>query len=225
MRFLLLDDEKISRFTLRQVVQTIPGAVVDEAEHAAQARERLAALTAPAVCIFDVRLPGESGLDLLAWVRAQPRYQAFPVLLYTGYEDEDMRQRAATLHVEGYLPKPPDQGSAQRISSAAVRLADDLLPGPHALAKRLGVSLARLGSYLDALEKQVIELSKTTNDAGSQAALAKCSQVAKALGSAYLGKTLARWQSSAVQDRQEWIAAAMLALGGMRAVLDEASGS
>lgn len=222
MRFLLLDDEKVSRFTLRQVVQTIPGAIIVEAEHAAQARERLAELTAPAVCIFDVRLPGESGLDLLAWVRSQPRYEKFPVLLYTGNDDADTRQRASNLRVEGYLPKPPDQGSAERVTAVAMRLGEQLLPDPRALAQRLGTSPARLVSYIDALEKQLTDIGRIDAAAG-QAQLAKCSQVAKALGAAYLMQVLQQLQSATDDARQEWLAAAVLALGGMRDRLDDAS--
>ena len=223
MRFLLLDDEKVSRFTLRQVVQTIPGATIDEAEHAVQARERLAQLTVPAVCIFDVRLPGESGLDLLAWLRCQPRYQAFPVLLYTGNDDADTRQRAASLRVEAYLTKPPGQGSAERIAAVAVRLAEDLLPDPRALAQRLGTSPARLASYIDALEKQIAELGKVADGTDRQTVLAKCTQVAKALGSRYLLQVLQQLQTVAPDCRAEWMAAGRLALGGMRARLDDAA--
>jgi DNA-binding NarL/FixJ family response regulator len=221
MRFLLLDDEKVSRFTLRQVVQTIPGATIDEAEHAAQARERLASLTAPAVCIFDVRLPDESGLDLLAWVRGQPRYQAFPVLLYTGNDDADTRQRAASLRVEGYLSKPPDQGSAQRVAAVATQLSEDLLPDPRALALRLGTSPARLASYIDALEKQIAELGQMPDGPARQAVLAKCIQVGKALGSRYLLQVLQNLQTVAPGRGAEWMAAAALALGGMRARLKD----
>lgn len=216
MRFLLLDDEKVSRFTLRQLVQTIPGATILEAEHADQARERLAQLTAPAVCIFDVRLPGESGLDLLAWLRQQPRYLAWPVLLFTGNEDADTRQRAASLQVESYLPKPPDQKSIERVSAAATRLAQDLLPDPQALAQRLGTSPGHLVRYVDALEKQISDLSSAPSEAGWETQLARCAQVAKALGSIHLTQVLQRLQSAAIDARQEWQAAAMLVLAGMR---------
>lgn len=216
MHFLLLDDERVSRFTLKQLVQSIPGALIHEAADANQAREQLAKLTAPAVCLFDVRLPGESGLELLAWLRTQPSFQSWPVLLCTGNEDNDTRQQAAKLRAEGYLPKPPDQESLQRITSAANRLAEDLLPDPRNLAQRLGASPSRLVSYVDALDNQVAELSKAGNEPAWQAQLGKCMQVGKALGSRYLVATLQQLQTVPAANRPEWLSATKLALGGMR---------
>ena len=223
MRFLLLDDEKVSRFMLRQLVHTIPGAIIYEAENAARARDRLAELTAPAVCIFDVRLPGESGLDLLWWLRGQPRYQAFPVLLFTGNDDEETRRRATSLRVEGYLPKPPDKDSAERVIGVATRLAEDILPDPISLAQRLDTSPSRLLNYVDALGKQLIELGKTSDESVWQNQVSRCSQVANALGSRYLLQILQRLQHAEADDRNDWLSAAALAVGGMRARLSGAS--
>jgi CheY-like chemotaxis protein len=222
MHFLLLDDEKVSRFTLRQLTQSLPGSDIHEAADAAQARAQLAQLPAPAVCVFDVRLPGESGLDLLAWLRAQPRYQALPVLLFTGNEDDDTRQRAASLHVDGYLPKPPDQDSAARISVIAERLAGDLLPEPRALAQKLGTSPGHLVKYLDALEQQIADLGKTDDEPQWQTLYARCLQVGKALGGRYLVQALQQLHGASRDSRSEWLAAAQLALGGMRERLQTA---
>lgn len=216
MRFLLLDDEKVSRFTLRQMVQSIPGATIHEAGDAVQAREQLALLPAPAVCIFDVRMPGENGLDLLAWVRTQPRYMAWPVLLFTGNEDDATRQQAAKLGVDGYLPKPPEPGSAAQVSALASRFAEDLLPEPRALAQRLGTSTGHLMSYLDALEKQITELGKAADDASRHTIHARCLQVGKALGSRHLVQALQQWQDAAAAIRPEWLRATELVVEGMR---------
>jgi CheY-like chemotaxis protein len=216
MRFLLLDDERVSRFTLRQIVQTVPGALIHEAENAMQAREHLAQLPAPAVCLFDVRMPGENGLELLAWVRTQPRYLAWPVLLFTGNEDDETRNQAAALQVDGYLPKPPDQDSANQVCDVATRFAEDLLPEPTFLAQRLGTGSGRLASYVQALDQQLSVLENPQNEAEWQGTLGKCIQVGKALGSAYLVNMLQRLGNAANEDRFEWLAASRLAVGGMR---------
>jgi CheY-like chemotaxis protein len=220
MRFLLLDDEKVSRFTLSQTVRSIPGAMIEEAENANQARECLGKLSAPVVCIFDVRLPGESGLDLLGWLRQQPRYLAWPVLLFTGNEDSHTREQAANLRVEGYLPKPPDEHSAPKIMAVATRLAEDLLPDPRVLAQRLGTSPGHLMNYVSALEKLIAELAQITSESARQTQLARCNKVATALGGRYLLQALQQLQSVAVNERPEWQAATGLALGGMRERID-----
>jgi CheY-like chemotaxis protein len=216
MRFLLLDDEKVSRFTLSQTVQSIPRAIIEEAENAGQARQCLERLSAPVVCIFDVRLPGESGLELLAWLRKQPRYLAWPVMLFTGNEDSNTREQAAHFRVDGFLPKPPDRQSVGKVAVVAARLAEDLLPEPKNLAQRLGTSHGHLMSYVNALEKKITELTQTASESAWQTELARCRQVATALGSRYLLQTLQKLQSVALDERSEWQAATVLVLGGMR---------
>ena len=216
MRFLLLDDEKVSRYSLWQLLQTIPSAMIYEAEDAAQARKVLAKLSAPAVCLFDVRLPGESGLELLAWLRQQPRYFGWPAFLVTGNDDADTRTKAAQLRVEGFLAKPPDQHSVERILSISTRFSGDLLPDPLELARRLGTAPGRLGSYVDALQKQINELSKVSEEAAWRAQLSRCVEVSKALGSRYLLQVLRMLETATPAARAEWLAAATFALGGMR---------
>ncbi len=223
MHFLLLDDEKVSRYTLRQLTQSLVGAEIHEAANAAQARAQLAALPAPAVCIFDVRLPGESGLELLAWMRNQPRYHAFPIALFTGNDDATTRQQAELLRVDGYLAKPPDQHSAECVATIATRLAEDLLPEPRALAAKLGTSLAHLAKYLDALEQQMIALAQVVNEPEWQTLIVRSLQVGKALGSRYLVQALQQLQTAPDGDRGEWLAAAQLAVGGMRERLHSAN--
>ena len=61
-----------------------------------------------AAFVLDVQLRGgESGLDVLAWLRSQPRYQSVPVLMLTGLiltDDEQATIRTRGAHVF-YKPK------------------------------------------------------------------------------------------------------------------------
>jgi DNA-binding response OmpR family regulator len=63
----------------------------------------LAESTQLAAFILDVQLRGgESGLDILTWLRTQPRYQSVPVLMLTGLilsDDEHATVRRHTAHV------------------------------------------------------------------------------------------------------------------------------
>lgn len=62
----------------------------------------------PEVLLLDLRLPGQSGWDLLAALRAKPRFRTLPVLIVSGADD--LVQRARTLNDPwvDYLPKPVD---------------------------------------------------------------------------------------------------------------------
>lgn len=60
----------------------------------------------PVLAVLDVRMPGRSGLDVLRWVREQPRLVSLPVILLTGAADKDDVSEAHQLGVGSYLVKP-----------------------------------------------------------------------------------------------------------------------
>ena len=84
------------------------------------AREALAALDdeTPQVVVSDIRMPGESGLELLQ--KAKERYANLPVIIMTAYSD---LESAVTAFQEGayeYLPKPFDVDHAVDLIRRAV---------------------------------------------------------------------------------------------------------
>jgi two-component system nitrogen regulation response regulator GlnG len=74
----------------------------------ANAREALAALEyeAPQVLVSDIRMPGESGLDLLAAVKA--RHPGLPVIIITAFSDLDSAVASFQGGAFDYLAKPFD---------------------------------------------------------------------------------------------------------------------
>lgn len=60
----------------------------------------------PVFTLLDVHLPGRSGLDVLAWIRAQPRLHAMPVIMLTASEEDHDIDRAYELGANSYLTKP-----------------------------------------------------------------------------------------------------------------------
>lgn len=60
----------------------------------------------PTVVILDLHLPGLHGLEVLAWIRAQPRFAELPVLIFTASIDPKQRSKAEALGATGYLEKP-----------------------------------------------------------------------------------------------------------------------
>src|SRR5579859_3222402 len=74
----------------------------------AQASEALDALAGgvPQVLVSDIRMPGESGLDLLQ--NLKQRYPNLPVIIMTAYSDLESAVAAFQGGAFEYLPKPFD---------------------------------------------------------------------------------------------------------------------
>jgi two-component system, response regulator len=62
----------------------------------------------PALILLDVKLPGMSGLDVLAAVRAHDAISAVPVVMLTTSNEERDRFSAYDRHANSYVRKPVD---------------------------------------------------------------------------------------------------------------------
>lgn len=60
----------------------------------------------PDLVILDLMLPGASGLDILAALRADPRGQGLPVLMLTAKGQERDRDAAERAGVSAFMAKP-----------------------------------------------------------------------------------------------------------------------
>lgn len=118
LRLLIVDDEAFARLRLRALSDEIvePACtVVGEAEHAAQALQRLA--QAPAdVVLLDIGLPGENGLQLAARFAAAPGAPA--VVFVTAHAEHALA--AFELDAVDYLTKPVRR---ERLQAALQRVA------------------------------------------------------------------------------------------------------
>src|SRR5687768_5925968 len=84
------------------------------------AREALAALDneTPQVVVSDIRMPGESGLELLQ--KAKARHANLPVIIMTAYSDLDSAVTAFQGGAYEYLPKPFDVDQAVELIRRAI---------------------------------------------------------------------------------------------------------
>ena len=100
----IVDDDQSIRFVLERALGREGFAV----RSFASAREALAALAGdePQVLVSDIRMPGGSGLELLAEVKR--RLPALPVIVMTAYSDLDSAVSAFQGGAFEYLPKPFD---------------------------------------------------------------------------------------------------------------------
>jgi two-component system nitrogen regulation response regulator GlnG len=100
----VVDDDHSIRFVLEKALarEGLP------VRSFSNARDMLAALDddVPQVLVSDIRMPGGSGLELLAKVKA--RLPALPVIIMTAYSDLDSAVSAFQGGAFEYLPKPFD---------------------------------------------------------------------------------------------------------------------
>ena len=65
----------------------------------------------PSIVLMDAALPGLSGWDAIAELKANPRTRHIPVLMLTGHVLGDARKRALAAGADGFIAKPclPDE--------------------------------------------------------------------------------------------------------------------
>jgi CheY-like chemotaxis protein len=62
--------------------------------------------TCPAVVLLDLKMPRMDGLEVLASLRADPRFKTLPIVMITSSAEEQDMVRSYNLGVNGYVVKP-----------------------------------------------------------------------------------------------------------------------
>ncbi len=112
----IADDDQSIRFVLERALSR-EGFTVRSFSHP---RDVLAALEAeqPQVLVSDIRMPGGTGIDLLAQVKA--KFPGLPVIIMTAFSDLDSAVSAFQSGAFEYLPKPFDVPKAVELIRRAV---------------------------------------------------------------------------------------------------------
>lgn len=107
-KVLLVDDEKGIREGLRTLIPW-EECGFEVAGTAANGREALElhAQHAPQLMLVDIRMPGMTGLELIAALREKD--ETMHILILSGYADFDYAKQAMSKRVDGYLLKPVDE--------------------------------------------------------------------------------------------------------------------
>jgi two-component system invasion response regulator UvrY len=136
MKVLIVDDHKIVRNGLRQVIaEHYPGTTFGEAGTSQEALELLHRQEWD-LALLDVNIPGRSGLEVLEEVKRL--WPETPVLVISAYPEDEFAMRALKLRAAGYLTK----GQAADELGAAIKKA--LAGGRYvtnSLAERLAAAL------------------------------------------------------------------------------------
>ena len=112
----IVDDDKSIRWVLEKALarENIPCRLF------ASAREAIDALgsDAPQVLVSDIRMPGASGLELLAVIK--DKHPGLPVIIMTAYSDLESAVAAFQGGAFEYLPKPFDVDNAIELMRRAI---------------------------------------------------------------------------------------------------------
>jgi CheY-like chemotaxis protein len=60
----------------------------------------------PWIVLLDLKMPRKSGLEVLEWLRRQPRLRRLPVIIFTSSREKSDIARAYELGANSYLVKP-----------------------------------------------------------------------------------------------------------------------
>ncbi|WHZ24651.1 MAG: Two-component transcriptional response regulator, LuxR family [Nitrospira sp.] len=117
-RVLVVDDEAPIRNLLRKML-THAGYDVEEAEDGGKAVEVLNSGDNPLMVdavICDIRMPRINGMEAIAYFRTQ--YPSLPVIVLTGYHDEQLANSLLKQGVVEHLEKPAER---ERILSSVAQ--------------------------------------------------------------------------------------------------------
>jgi CheY-like chemotaxis protein len=82
-------------------------------------------LPTPDLVILDLNLPKVNGFEVLAYIRADPKYRSIPVMVMTGSSNRDDEEKARGMGVIDYCIKP---GTADEMATTMVCLKKCLEP-------------------------------------------------------------------------------------------------
>jgi len=108
IRIIVVDDHPIVRQGIRSLLSNYPEfEIVGEADHGAAAIEQIRRL-APDITLLDIRMPGESGLEVLKRIRQiQPEAK---VLMLTSFDDDEYVMEALRAEAYGFVLKSVSDG-------------------------------------------------------------------------------------------------------------------
>jgi len=116
----IVDDDQSIRFVLEKALQRegLPCRSFIAPRDVLQALDSDGVHGGPQVLVSDIRMPGGSGLDLLAQIKE--RLPGLPVIIMTAYSDLDSAVSAFSSGAFEYLPKPFDLPKAIELIRRAV---------------------------------------------------------------------------------------------------------
>ncbi len=117
----IVDDDQSIRFVLEKALlrENLPSRSFTHPREVLQALEKATPEDGPQILVSDIRMPGGSGLDLLAKVKE--KLPSLPVIIMTAFSDLESAVSAFQGGAFEYLPKPFDVPKAVELIRRAVQ--------------------------------------------------------------------------------------------------------
>jgi len=182
MEIYVVDDDLISRMALIDVAGGVMGssAIYTEFETADAAWEQLNKGEAlPSLVCCDIRMPGMSGLELLAKVRGLAKTKDLSFCLISSANDPDTIKKAVAHGVSGFLIKPFSHDDATaRLTKVLAEVRAKTMEPPKATMSRLKITAERYKTYITGLRGQISQLisevDASTNEESWNKVIQKC---------------------------------------------------
>ena len=81
----------------------------------------LAKKLVPALILLDIRMPAMNGLGILEKLKSDEKTAHIPVIILTGFDDDEVKNKAFSLKAADYLAKPIDLEILRLRVAAALR--------------------------------------------------------------------------------------------------------
>lgn len=146
-RILIVDDDPMNIQIVTSVL-SLSGFLVDSAMDGRQALPKMEDLQPDAV-LLDLMMPGRDGFELCRLIRVNPRLAKTSVIIVTGLQDIEARQRGLQCGATDYVCKPWKP--------------EDLV-----LRVRNAVEMKRAAEELDLAYKEIDKLREQVNDLNRQ---------------------------------------------------------
>ncbi|MHB8744019.1 MAG: HD domain-containing phosphohydrolase [Sulfuricaulis sp.] len=124
---LLVDDHKENLVVMQRMLSELSGmsAINTVCFTAAGDALRWCRENEPDICVLDYQMPGMDGIEFIIEIRQLPRYRGIPVIMVTGSDDSEIRQRALTSGANDFLTRPldPEEFRARACNLITLRMS------------------------------------------------------------------------------------------------------
>ncbi len=106
MKILIVDDDRIIRLLLRNVLQELPQTDIIDAADGQEAWNKLERGLRPDLAITDMMMPNMDGVELVQKIRGNPNLRSLRIIMCTVINDRYRMTEAFSLDISGYVVKP-----------------------------------------------------------------------------------------------------------------------
>jgi two-component system chemotaxis response regulator CheY len=118
---LIVEDSSTTRAMMRSILEELGEIEIVEASTGFEALRQLPAYKFDLI-ITDINMPDINGLELINFVKKDPRYSHIPMLIVTTEKSEEDKKRGMTLGADGYITKPFQPEELQKTISSLLKL-------------------------------------------------------------------------------------------------------